>query len=231
MPGISRLLAYELVRRGALPHVWLARRIVISRRAVERMGRWRRPAARRRLTRATSASACPRSERATPERGTGALPTVRDEPAGPLRGRRRVIEVDQARRLRRRRRLSRAPSTSTPRSGDDPRDPRLETRRAGGGTGHEDPDGYPWSTGLLTEDGDAGYRRQLASDAKCGRAATARTLSPTGVTRPAALDRGGYLCAGAHDTQRYVEDDWRRAGGSRSTTVVATRQRVLQAAL
>jgi excisionase family DNA binding protein len=35
--GISRSLAYELVRRGILPHLRLARRIVISRRAVERM--------------------------------------------------------------------------------------------------------------------------------------------------------------------------------------------------
>jgi excisionase family DNA binding protein len=37
MLGISRTLAYELVRRGVLPHVRLARRIVISRRAVERL--------------------------------------------------------------------------------------------------------------------------------------------------------------------------------------------------
>lgn len=37
MLGISRSLAYELVRRGILPHLRLARRIVISRRAVERM--------------------------------------------------------------------------------------------------------------------------------------------------------------------------------------------------
>jgi excisionase family DNA binding protein len=37
MIGISRALAYELVRRGVLPHLRLARRIVISRRAVERM--------------------------------------------------------------------------------------------------------------------------------------------------------------------------------------------------
>jgi excisionase family DNA binding protein len=37
MLGISRSLAYELVHRGALPHLRLARRIVISRRAVERM--------------------------------------------------------------------------------------------------------------------------------------------------------------------------------------------------
>ncbi len=37
MLGISRSLAYELVRRGNLPHLRLARRIVISRRAVERM--------------------------------------------------------------------------------------------------------------------------------------------------------------------------------------------------
>jgi excisionase family DNA binding protein len=35
--GISRSLAYELVRRGILPHLRLARRIVISRRVVERM--------------------------------------------------------------------------------------------------------------------------------------------------------------------------------------------------
>ena len=37
MLGISRTLAYELVRRGMLPHLRLARRIVISRRAVERL--------------------------------------------------------------------------------------------------------------------------------------------------------------------------------------------------
>jgi excisionase family DNA binding protein len=37
MLGISRTLAYELVRRGILPHLRLARRIVISRRAVERL--------------------------------------------------------------------------------------------------------------------------------------------------------------------------------------------------
>jgi len=37
MLGISRSLAYELVRRGAVPHLRLSRRIVISRRAVERL--------------------------------------------------------------------------------------------------------------------------------------------------------------------------------------------------
>jgi len=37
MLGISRTLAYELVRRGELPHLRLARRIVMSRRAVERL--------------------------------------------------------------------------------------------------------------------------------------------------------------------------------------------------
>jgi excisionase family DNA binding protein len=37
MLGISRTLAYELVRQGVLPHLRLARRIVISRRAIERM--------------------------------------------------------------------------------------------------------------------------------------------------------------------------------------------------
>jgi len=35
--GISRSLAYELVRRGTLPHLHLAHRIVIPRRAMERM--------------------------------------------------------------------------------------------------------------------------------------------------------------------------------------------------
>jgi len=37
MLGISRSLAYELVHRGVLPHLRLARRIVISRQVIERM--------------------------------------------------------------------------------------------------------------------------------------------------------------------------------------------------
>lgn len=34
--GISRALAYELVRRGDLPHLRLGRRVVVPRKALER---------------------------------------------------------------------------------------------------------------------------------------------------------------------------------------------------
>lgn len=37
MLGISRALAYELVRRGDLPRLKLGRRIVVPRRALEKL--------------------------------------------------------------------------------------------------------------------------------------------------------------------------------------------------
>lgn len=37
MLGISRALAYELVRRGELPRLQLGRRIVVPRRALEEL--------------------------------------------------------------------------------------------------------------------------------------------------------------------------------------------------